>query len=359
MTDLITGLYKSKVELLSLPYDLQISTSTITCHLDIKFNVKNIGLYFDDFDDILIQKKYGNREIDNKTNKENINTLKKINKKKKNFYNQVSLIFNSAALMGLDPDKISAKEKDKTINIKLFINGSIQMTGCKHLDNIKKSLEILFIKLKNINNINKIIYTKNNNKDLIHHKDNLKDLKDHEDHRDVKDHEDHVDHGYDEDHEDVKDHEDDGDDEDHGDDEDDEDEGENYNKSYVNDVDMLDIKKITKFKIVMINTNFNILFQINRERLYHLLKDSNYDVTFDPITHACVNIKYHLKDNPMKAISIFVFESGSITIAGSNSCQQVLETYNFINKFILSNYDKLLTKNITPKLILQLIQNMK
>ena len=57
-------------------------------------------------------------------------------------------------------------------------------------------------------------------------------------------------------------------------------------------------------------------------------------------------------------ISIFVFESGSITIAGSNSYYQVLETYNFINKFILNNYDKLLTKNITPQLIIQLIQNI-
>ena len=65
-----------------------------------------------------------------------------------------------------------------------------------------------------------------------------------------------------------------------------------------------------------------------------------------------------MSNNPKKTISIFVFESGSITIAGSNSYHQVLETYNFINKFILNNYDKLLTKNITPQLIIQLIQNM-
>ena len=31
--------------------------------------------------------------------------------------------------------------------------------------------------------------------------------------------------------------------------------------------------------------------------------------------------------------TIFVFESGSITIAGSNSCSEILEAYNFINKF--------------------------
>jgi TATA-box binding protein (TBP) (component of TFIID and TFIIIB) len=192
--------------------------------------------------------------------------------------------------MGFDPEQLSLKERFKTVNIKLFINGSIQMTGCKHLDNIKNSLEILFDKLK----ICKAVLNKDKQFVL---------------------------------------------------------------KPFVVDTTNLDIRKVTNFKIVMINTNFNILFQINRERLHQLLKEINFDVTFDPIIHACVNIKY-LIPNTTKTVSIFVFESGSITIAGSNSCQQVLETYNFINKFILTNYAKLLTKNITPQLIVQLIQNM-
>ena len=43
---------------------------------------------------------------------------------------------------------MTMKEKEKTINVKIFINGSIQMTGCKHLSNIRKCLEIVFEKLK-------------------------------------------------------------------------------------------------------------------------------------------------------------------------------------------------------------------
>ena len=112
------------------------------------------------------------------------------------------------------------------------------------------------------------------------------------------------------------------------------------------------------FQIRMINTNFNIGFQINRNKLYQLLIEHGYDVSFDPIIHACVNIKYNIKQLN-KTVSIFVFESGSITIAGSNSCYQILLTYNFINTFILSNYNYLLSKPITPQLIVQLIQNMK
>ena len=135
----------------------------------------------------------------------------------------------------------------------------------------------------------------------------------------------------------------------------------------------------------MINTNFNMDFQINRTILYDLLvnktiddykkdndnlikaninqldillKDLNLDVTFDPIIHACVNIKYYLKTNKTKTISIFVFESGSITIAGANSSDEILEVYDFINKFILINYNKLSTKNITSKLIIDFIKKI-
>jgi TATA-box binding protein (TBP) (component of TFIID and TFIIIB) len=292
MTDLIKGLNKAKLELLNLPYDLEISTTTITCHLDVIFNVENIGLYFNDFDNVIIGKRYGNRIVNNLINIKKLkNGKKKKRIEKKNFYNQVSLIFRSATLMGLDPEILSLKERFKTVNVKLFINGSIQMTGCKHLDNIKKSLEILFEKLK----ICKAVLNKSKQFVL---------------------------------------------------------------KPFVEDTTNLSIQNVTNFKIVMINTNFNILFQINRERLHQLLREDGYDVTFDPIIHACVNIKYQIPNTINKTISIFVFESGSITIAGSNSCQQVLDTYNFINRFILSNYAKLLTKNITPQLIVQLIQNM-
>ena len=292
MTNLLEGIYKAKTDLLNLPYDLEISTTTITCSIDVNFNVENIGLYFNEFDDVIIGKRYGNRIVNNLISVKRLKTGKKKKKNsKKNFFNQVSLIFRSATLMGLDPEKLSLKEKFKTVNIKLFINGSIQMTGCKYLDNINKSLEILFNKFK----IRKAIL--NNNMEFIE-------------------------------------------------------------KPFVNDITNLDIKNVKRFNIQMINTNFNILFQINRSKLFQLLLENNIDVSFDPIIHACVNIKYNLINNPNKSISIFVFESGSITIAGSNSADEVLEAYTFINKFILNNFNKILTKEITPKLIIKLIKQM-
>ncbi|AYV80286.1 MAG: TATA box binding protein [Gaeavirus sp.] len=293
MTNLLDGIYKGKTDLFNLPYDLEISTSTITCAIDLNFNVENIGLYFNDFDDVIIGKRYGNRIINNLISIRKLKTAqKKTKKEKKNFFNQVSLIFRSATLMGLDLNKISPKERTKTVNVKLFINGSIQMTGCKHLDNIKKSLEILFNKFKATKAI-------------------LND-----DHKFVV-------------------------------------------MPFVDDVSKLHVKNVGSFNIQMINTNFNMQFQINRNILFQLLLNANHNVSFDPIIHACVNIKYKLKYNPAKTISIFVFESGSITIAGSNSADEVLEAYNFINYFILTNFEKLLSKDITPQIIIELIRKME
>lgn len=375
------------------------------------FDVSNIAYYFNDFDDIVIGKKYGNRIVNNLINIKKVKIgKKKKRKEKKNFFNQVSLIFRSATLMGIDPDTLTQKEKFKNINVKLFINGSIQMTGCKHLDNIRKCLEILFEKLK----VTKAILNKNmkfekktfvkslDNLDLskiklklnkqklkeklktksiiiikkenfINNKikklttngthfvnnDEINDLNVFDEYDEINLNiieKEYID-------EEIK-----YDEENESDDEIDDMEiildmlkgdakkncptKENFN------INFLDIKNIYLFDIRMINTNFNIGFQINRERLFKLLLDRDYDVTFDPIIHACVNIKYIIPELN-KPVSIFVFESGSITIAGSNSCEQILYTYNFINKFILSNYIKLLSKPITPQLIIQLIQNMK
>ena len=65
------------------------------------------------------------------------------------------------------------------------------------------------------------------------------------------------------------------------------------------------------------------------------------DCTYDPIRHACVNIKL---SHPTKTITIFVFESGSIIILGK-TCRQVRDAYNFINVFLLSNYFNVCCKN--------------
>jgi len=313
MTELISGLDKAKLYAYNLPYDLPISTATITCKINVLFDVENIAYYFNDFDEILTGKKYGNRIINNLVNVKKTKTSKKKKRKvTKDFFNQVSLMFSTPMLMGLDIDKLTQKEKEKTINVKLFINGSIQMTGCKHLSNISKCLEIVFEKLKKT----KAIINKNQQ---FEKKKFLKNVKDLDPNNIIF----------------------------------------NYNLDNYkgNPYEHLKIQNVYMFDIHMINTNFNVSFQIKRDVLRQLLVANGFDALLDPNVQACVNIKYNIP-NLNKTVSIFVFESGSITIAGSDSCEQIQYTYNFINKFILTNYKQVLSKPITPHLLIELAKKV-
>lgn len=313
MSELISGLEKAKLDAYNLPYDLPISTATITGKINVLFDVENIAYYFNEFDNLLIDKKYGNRDGVNKINFKKTKVSKKKKKKvKKDFFNQVSLIFSTPVLMGMDVDKLTSKEKEKAINVKLFINGSIHMTGCKHFDNIRKCLEILFERMKKT----KAIINENGQFEKKKFLKRVEDL-------------------------DLE------------------------NITFTYDLDKykedpythIKISNVYMFDIHMINTNFNIGFQIKRDILRQLLTNNGFDATLDPNVHACVNVKLNIP-HQNKTISIFVFASGSITIAGSDSFKQILYAYNFINKFILTNYKKLLSKPITPQLLIELAKNV-
>lgn len=288
MSDDIFSKLKKKIDYKLKPDEVLISTMTICLDMDENciFDCFNIGKYLKLEKNFIEQIKY----CDNNTIKirslYNLKSKKKRKRKfennkriKDSFYNQVTIIIRVSS--------------NKTINIKLFKNGSIQMTGCNDLDSTKDSIELLFNKLNspryllnfNNNTITQInfISTHNNNK--------------------------------------------------------------------------LTLNSIIDANIHLINCNFNIGFNINRDTLYEIIsnkfndhilqikKNNNINLnidtpqyymeaSFDPIRHACVNIKLA---HPDKTITIFVFESGSIMIL-SNSCKLIRDAYNFINIFLLSNY---------------------
>lgn len=144
-TNIFPKNFPEEINLDNLPDDLRISTMTITCNFNTLIDTQNVGKYIDlDFGNIVCVK-YGS---DNKTR--SLIKLKKINKKSKkkhkNFYNQATII-------------IETKNK-RGINVKLFKNGSIQMTGCKDLSNFVDALTTLCLKLKK----NKAIYDRVTNK---------------------------------------------------------------------------------------------------------------------------------------------------------------------------------------------------
>lgn len=259
--------------------DIPISTTTITCAINLIFDTENIGKYFDDFDDFLVGKRYGNRLSSNIIDTCQTTVSKRV------FNNQVSFMFVS---------------NNKKINVKLFTNGSIHMTGCGNFMNAKMCLISLCDKLKK--------------RKAIFDGEKFKEIKF------------------------VTSLDDDND------------------EITINTIsNELKLENIYNFNIRMINICFNQDMCINRKVLNELLRSNGIESMFNQI-NASVNIKYMVNDTK---ITIFVFHSGLVTIAGTKSVEYLMEAYWFINHFLLTNYNLVFTKKITPSTILDLLQNLK
>jgi len=261
--DLLTK-FKQFKKLEDLPKDIKISTITMTCNFDTEFNVENIGKYFDLKNNVV---NINYESIDGKQyHRSLLNNIKKNKKKKtkRSFYNQVTIGIKTS--------------NDKIVNIKIFINGSIQMTGCDGLYSCIEGLETLCNEIKKVKGI---INPSISNKIII--------------------------------------------------------------KTFTTKPDNVVINKINDVKIRMINSNFDIGFQVNREKLYKILLDEKINCVFEPIIHACVNIKFNYKNK--EKISIFVFESGAIIITGAKTKNQIFDAYKFITKRLIENYYNIVVKS--------------
>jgi TATA-box binding protein (TBP) (component of TFIID and TFIIIB) len=109
---------------------------------------------------------------------------------------------------------------------------------------------------------------------------------------------------------------------------------------FAENINELRVENLYDFKIDMINCIFVVPFKIDRPKLQTLLKSEGYNSAYDSNGHAGVRIKYVSTKNK---ITIFVFESGSIIIIlGNQGFGKINEVYNFIYKYLLSNYDTII-----------------
>jgi len=266
-----------------LPDDVFISTMTVCCELEIEFNVDNIARYIDLKSDGIKDISYGrdgdpatNRSLVPKKKKKKKVKSKAKKKQKREFHNQISL------------NVMIQSKKDKPVNIKLFTNGSIQMTGCKSVDNVIDVLSKIFIELQTVK--------------AVIDKETMTIV----------------------------------------------------DKPFINDSSKLELEFVNNITIGMINSNFVYPNKIDRLKLFNLLNLEQKECRYDPSNHAPVNIKYNCKD---KSISIFVFEKGSILITGAKNCEHILEGYEFINKYLLTNHKKIVKSSINMTNIDSLLEN--
>lgn len=297
----------------------RISTMTLITSFSCNINLEVVSKYFT-LDDKIISMVYGDKPVKN-------SNLKKNNRP---FFNQATII------VMLDPLR--------KINVKIFSNGKIQMTGVKKIEEGHEALKYIIEKLKiteGIIPLEKVLDSQLENVYLEKR------------------------------------------------------EGDHFKESYPIDdallyrerliweidkliddsnllchcIEDLDNFKYTDIDIVLINSDFNINFKIKRNILHSILKDEyNLISRFEPGIYPGVNNKFYwnteYKSDPMKKpgvcyckkpcdgkglgcgdgeckkITIAAFSSGSVIITGARKIEQINDCYNFINKVFKDNYIK-------------------
>ena len=267
-----------KSEINNLPAGMGVSTMCASCKLNTLVNIVNIEKYFQlNSDDILTVK----------MNKERLRTIiltkKKPKRQRKNenklihkdttknyFYNQITVV------MRIDSGPCQDLNDAPKINIKLFKNGSIQMSGCKSVKNINIVLNKLIYKLKEIKAI-------------------MDDGK----------------------------------------------------LNIIEFIDEPDKISVLNFKIDMINSNYKVNMQIDRDKLYNLLLKKKIKSSYEPCIRACVIIKFTPceQNSEFKEVSIFVFQKGNIIITGARSRSHIISSYEYMNNILLTHTDEIIKKD--------------
>ncbi len=281
------------IEIKNLPAGISVSTMCASCKLNTRLNIPNIEKYLQlNSDDILTVKMNKERMRTLITIKNKPKRIKKVDNKSKqkdtsknHFYNQITVVVRVG--------QGQCKDLNETpkINMKLFRNGSVQMSGCKSIKNINIALNKLISKLKEI-------------------KAKIED-------------------------------------------------GKICEKEFIEESDKITVKD---FKIDMINSNYQVAMQIDRDKLYNLLLKKKIKASYEPCIRACVIIKYvPAKENvEQKEVSIFVFQKGNIIITGARSKSHIISAYNYMNEILLTHTDEIIKKdeNEEEELILDIYKDI-
>ena len=119
---------------------------------------------------------------------------------------------------------------------------------------------------------------------------------------------------------------------------------------------------LTNFRIVMMNSDYDFKFQLDRELLFYDLLDEGYYTTYSPDGYPGVNSKYFWNKNndtgvcncteicngkgcgegngQCRRVTMAIFQSGKMIITGAQKMEQVKDSFHFINDFVLRNKNK-------------------
>ena len=132
------------------------------------------------------------------------------------------------------------------------------------------------------------------------------------------------------------------------------------------------IKIEDNVETVLFNSNFTCNFNINRHKLYNILKYKyNINSIYDPcsypgiqckfyfknkitdgICHCKSNIKTKIKRKCCSRISCMFFRTGSVLIVGNCNETEIHQVYDFVKKLLRDNFQKIFTNffEVKPKI---------
>lgn len=136
-----------KHEVDNLPNGVSISTMCCSAKIGCEISIENIQNYLQlDKNDILSVKLNDSKIRTLLEQKVKNRRKKKVLKKGKTqkFYNQITVVIR------IGTGSCEDINKEKSINVKLFKNGSIQMSGCKRIEEVNKVINKLIYRLKEV-----------------------------------------------------------------------------------------------------------------------------------------------------------------------------------------------------------------
>ena len=94
---------------------------------------------------------------------------------------------------------------------------------------------------------------------------------------------------------------------------------------------------------VLINSNFNCGFYINREQLFDLLRNKyKINASYDPCSYPGIQCVYYSTKN---TISYMIFRTGSILIVGKTDEETLYIIYDFIKNLLIDEYHNIAISN--------------
>jgi len=123
----------------------------------------------------------------------------------------------------------------------------------------------------------------------------------------------------------------------------------------------------TASETVLINSNFNCGFYINREKLYDILKYKyNIQAIFDPCSYPGIQCKFYFdkltqfqtgirgqtnnSDKHIVEVSFMIFRTGSVLIVGMCGDDVLMTIYNFVKTLLKNEFYNICQKIITKEM---------